>query len=67
MECQGRWATQEEIAVSLIVSVPEERLTKLLEGLVVMRELESQVFDDGIAAYRLTLFGSRWTAMGILA
>lgn len=64
LEAQDRWATVEEIQATC--NYHEPRARAFLEGLVHMREVKAQTFDDGIRAYKLTKFGKRWAGMFML-
>lgn len=61
MQASGRWATVEEIEEM----ADQQNMEPVLDGLVHMRELERNQFDDGIKCYRLTEFGSRFASISI--
>jgi predicted transcriptional regulator with HTH domain len=64
MEAQDRWATVEDVNRSLVYVEPKTE--GYLDGLVHLREVEVQTFDDGVKAYKMTEFGKRWAEMMLL-
>ena len=60
MLADGVYATASE--VSEVANLGTGDMDSVLVGLTFLREVEAELFDDGVMGYRLTTLGKRWAS-----